>query len=171
MSDELHVIFGTGPLGLATMKALHKRGKRIRMINRSGRHPLDLPGEVEVVAGDAYKTDFTTTITQGAAVVYQCAQPAYNQWVTEFPPLQSSILEGTAANGAKLIVGENLYMYGDTHGQPIHERLPYTAQTRKGKVRAEMAEALLKAHRLGKVRVAMARAPGAQNDADPHPLG
>lgn len=77
MSDGLQVIFGTGPLGMATMRALHRRGKRIRVVNRSGKHPAGLPGEVEVFAGDVFKTDFTTTITQGAAVVYQCAQPTY----------------------------------------------------------------------------------------------
>jgi nucleoside-diphosphate-sugar epimerase len=127
------------------------------MVNRSGSRPADLPETIEVIPGDAYELAFTKHVTQGAEVVYQCAQPPYHQWVSDFPALQAAILEGTAANGAKLIVGENLYMYGDTNGQPIHENLPYAAQTRKGKVRAEMSEALLAAHRAGKVRVAMAR--------------
>ena len=54
-------------------------------------------------------------------------------------------------------MAENLYMYGDTDGRLIQESLPYAARTRKGKLRGEMAQALLEAHRLGKVRVAMAR--------------
>lgn len=157
MSEETHVIFGTGPLGIATMNALRKRGKKIRLVNRSGRRPADAPAEVEVAGGDAHQSDFTRRVTQGAAVVYQCAQPEYHRWVTEFPALQAAILEGTVANGAKLIVGENLYMYGDTNGLPIHEGLPYSAHTRKGKVRAQMTEALLEAHRSGEARVAMAR--------------
>lgn len=155
--SEQHVIFGTGPLGRATARALVKRGKTIKMINRSGSRPDDLPERFEVISGDAYNPEFTRQVTQGAKVVYQCAQPAYHKWVTDFPSLQATILEGAAANGAKLIVGENLYMYGDTNGQPIHEALPYAAQTRKGKVRAAMSEALIVAHRAGKVRGAMAR--------------
>jgi nucleoside-diphosphate-sugar epimerase len=157
MRKEMHVIFGAGPLGVATMNALRKRGKNVRLVNRSGRRPAEAPAEVEVRAGDAYQSDFTYQVTQDAAVVYQCAQPEYHKWVTEFPALQAAILDGAAANGAKLIVGENLYMYGDANGQPIHEALPYAAHTRKGKVRAQMAEALLEAHRSGKARVAMAR--------------
>lgn len=153
----MNVIFGTGPLAQATMRALLKRGQSIKMVNRSGKRPVEVPSSVEIVAGDAYNTEFIRSVTQGAAVVYQCAQPEYHQWVTKFPPLQAAILEGAAANGAKLIVAENLYMYGDTNGQPLHENLPYTARTRKGKVRGEMAQALLDAHRAGKVRVAMAR--------------
>lgn len=155
--SELNVIFGTGPLAQATMRALLKRGKSIKMINRSGKRLAEIPENVEIVAGDACSTDFTRSVTQGSSVVYQCAQPEYHKWITEFPPLQAAIMEGAATNGAKLIVGENLYMYGDTNGQPIHEGLPYAAQTRKGKVRAAMSNALWDAHRAGKVRVAVAR--------------
>lgn len=154
---EINVIFGAGALAQSVMRALHRRGKTIKMVNRSGKRPDGIPAEVEVTGGDAYNTDFTRSITRDAVVVYQCAQPAYKNWVTDFPPLQAAILEGAAVNGAKLIVGENLYMYGDINGQPIREDMPYAAQTRKGKVRAEMANALLEAHRQGKARVAMAR--------------
>ena len=155
--NELHVIFGTGALAKAVMHALKNRGKTIKMINRTGKRPAEIPASIEVIGGDAYNTDFTRSVTRGSDVVYQCAQPEYHHWVSQFPPLQSAIVEGAAANGAKLIVGENLYMYGDTDGQPMHEDLPYTAHTRKGKVRGMMANLLLEAHRTGKVRVAMAR--------------
>lgn len=154
---ELHVIFGTGPIGKATARELVRLGQRVRLVNRSGR-ATDLPAEVEIVQGDAYDPAFTTEVTRGAAAVYQCAQPEYHQWTTKFLPLQEAILEGAAANGARLVVMENLYMYGDTDGQPIRESMPYRAHTRKGKIRAQMAEALLAAHRAGKVRVAIGRA-------------
>jgi nucleoside-diphosphate-sugar epimerase len=154
---EINVIFGSGPLGQAVLRALLKRGKANKMVNRSGKRPEGVPVEVEIISGGAYNPDFTRSVTQGAAAVYQCAQPEYHQWVTRFPPLQAAILEGAAASGAKLIVAENLYMYGDTNGQPLYEGLPYAAQTRKGRVRGEMANALLEAHRQGKVRVAMGR--------------
>ncbi len=154
---EVQVIFGTGPVGKATARELTRLGHRVRMVNRSG-HAAELPAEIEIVKGDAYDPAFTTAVTRDAAAVYQCAQPAYHEWVTKFMPLQDAILAGAAANAAKLIVMENLYMYGDTDGQPIRESLPYRAHTRKGKIRAQMAEALLSAHRSGKVRVAIGRA-------------
>jgi nucleoside-diphosphate-sugar epimerase len=155
--SELHVIFGAGPLAQATMRALLKRGKMVKMVNRSGKRPAEVAPSVEIAGGNACSVDFTREATKGAAVVYQCAQPAYHQWPELFPALQAAILEGAAANMAKLVVGENLYMYGDTGGQPIHQGLPYAARTRKGRVRGEMAKALLEAHRAGKVRVSMAR--------------
>ncbi len=155
--SEIHVIFGTGPLGQSVMRALERRGKCVKMVNRSGRRPADVPAHIQIAGGDAYNTNFTRAVTRGADVVYQCAQPEYHRWTQEFPALQAAILEGAAASGAKLIAGENLYMYGDTGGKPMHEDLPYAAQTRKGRVRAEMAQALLEAHREGKVRTASAR--------------
>jgi nucleoside-diphosphate-sugar epimerase len=155
MSTNKHVIFGAGPLGQAVARELVKRGLTVTLVNRSGQAPAGLAG-VQMAAGDAYSLDFTRQACQGAAVVYQCAQPHYHEWVEKFPPLQASIVEGAASAGAKLVVGENLYMYGEVDG-PLHEGLPYAATTRKGRVRAEMAEALLAAHRAGKVRVAIAR--------------
>ena len=151
---DLHVVFGSGPLGMSVVRELARRGKPIRVVN--GRSRPELPPGVELLSGDAYDASFARQAAQDAAVVYQCSQPGYTQWPAKFPPLQESILEAAAAVGAKLIVGENLYMYGQVDG-PIHEDLPYAPNTRKGKVRAAMAEAALAAHRQGKVRVALAR--------------
>jgi hypothetical protein len=33
-NSELHVVFGTGPVGLAVMAALVAQGKRVRLVNR-----------------------------------------------------------------------------------------------------------------------------------------
>ena len=153
--SKIHVIFGSGPLGQAVMRALIERGVRVRLVNRSGR--ADVPASVEVVAGDAYNADTVAALTRDAAVVYQCAQPAYHEWVEKFPPLQATIVEGVSRSGAKLVVGDNLYMYGRVNG-PIRESLPYAATTRKGRVRGQMAQALLAAHHHGDIRVAIGRA-------------
>ena len=155
--SELHVIFGTGPLGKWTARELVKMGKTVRMVNRSGKADR-LSAEVEIVAGDAYDVVKNIAVTKGATAIYQCAQPHYYEWVEKFPRFQAAITEAAAKNGAKLIVGDNLYMYGDTHGQPIREDLPYQPHTKKGKVRAEMANAVMEAHRNGKIRAAIGRA-------------
>ena len=51
MNTGLHVIFGTGAIGLATLDALSHRGRTVGLVNRSGKAPV--PEDVEVVAGDA----------------------------------------------------------------------------------------------------------------------
>jgi nucleoside-diphosphate-sugar epimerase len=156
--NELHVIFGTGALGKWTARELVKLGKPVRMISHSGKVDSRIPAGVEVVQGDAYDTHHNIEVTKGATAVYQCAQPQYHEWAEKFPPMQKAILDAVAANGAKFIVGDNLYMYGDTDSQPIREDMPYQPHTKKGKVRAEMSTAVMGAHRAGKVRAAIGRA-------------
>jgi nucleoside-diphosphate-sugar epimerase len=154
-SNELHVIFGTGPLGKATMRELLKQGKRVRMVNRKG--AAEVPAEVEIMKGDATDPASTRQLSEGASVVYNCTNPPYTKWPEMFPPLQAGILEGAAAAGAKLVSAENTYMYGEVDG-PQTENLPNAAHTRKGRTRARMAEDLLAAHQSGKVRAAIGRA-------------
>src|SRR5215217_406669 len=158
MSDngELHVVFGTGPVGMSVMDALVQRGKRVRMANRSGR--ASVPEGVEVLGGDAADPTFTREASEGASVVYFALNPPYDKWPELFPGLQAGVLEGAASAGAKLIAMENLYMYGPTDGRPLTEDLPYAANTRKGRVRARMSEELIEAHKSGRVRLAIGRA-------------
>lgn len=155
--SNIHVIFGTGPVGRAVMQELVSHGQSVRMVNRRGEMP-DVPPGVEVRAGDAYQREVVRELTRDATIVYQCAQPAYTQWAEKFPTLQAAILEGAAINGAKLVVADNLYMYGAPNGKPIHEAMPYAPHTRKGRTRAEMAEAALAAHQEGRARVVIGRA-------------
>ena len=153
--NKLHVIFGTGPLGMAVMRALTAKGETVRMVNRSGK--ANVPVSVSVLAADVYNLESAREACKGAKVVYQCAQPPYHEWVQKFPPLQANILEAVASAGAKLIIGENLYMYGEVLNRPLTEDLPAVAITRKGRIRAQMAEAVLAAHKNGKVQIAIGR--------------
>ncbi len=167
-AESLHVVFGSGPAGRALADALTEKGRRVRVVNRSGQ--ADTPAGAELVGGDAADPAFTREVCAGATVVYNCLNPGYRNWPEAFPPLQDGVLAGAAAAGAKLVSMENLYMYGPTAGRPLREDLPYAAQTRKGKTRAKMALGLLEAHRQGQVRVAIGRAsdffgPGALESA------
>jgi nucleoside-diphosphate-sugar epimerase len=155
-NGELHVVFGTGPVGMSVMDELIREGRRVRMVNRRGR--ASVPEGVEVVGGDATDEAFAREASEGASVVYFALNPPYDKWPELFPPLQAGVLEGAASAGAKLIAMENLYMYGSTDGRQLTEDLPYAPNTRKGRVRARMSEELMEAHRSGRVRVAIGRA-------------
>jgi nucleoside-diphosphate-sugar epimerase len=151
-----HVVLGTGAIGRAVMEELVRRGEFVRMVNRSGRID-DLPAGVEVIASDLYDPANVGEVTRGATVVYQSAQPNYNQWSEKFPLLQKSIIDGLSGSDVKLVIVENLYMYGDTDGKSMTEATPYHAHTRKGRTRAEISKAAFQAHREGRVKVTSAR--------------
>ena len=155
-NDELHVVFGTGPVGLAVMDELVAKGVRVKMVNRNGR--AKLPQGVEIRGVDATDPERTREVCDGASVVYNCLNAPYNRWPEMFPPLQNGVLEGAAFAGAKLVAIENLYLYGRVGSKPMTEDLPYAATNRKGRTRAVMARDLMAAHEEGKVRVAVGRA-------------
>ena len=151
-----HVVLGTGAIGRAVMDELVKRGETVRMVNRSGKMD-EVPTGVEVVASDLYYREKVREVTQGAKVVYQSAQPHYHEWPEKFPALQRSIIEGLPGTGTKLVIVENLYMYGEMNGRALSEDMPYKAHTRKGKVRGEISRAAFEAHQQGCLRVTAAR--------------
>ncbi|MBE2268062.1 MAG: NAD-dependent epimerase/dehydratase family protein [Anaerolinea sp.] len=151
----LHVIFGAGPVGLATMRELVKAGERVRIVNRSGK--VSAPAGVEVCAGDASDKAQTRKLAQGAETVYFCVNPPYHEWAEKFPPMHTAILDAAIHTGAKLIAMENVYAYGEVD-RPMTEDLPYNAHTKKGQVRAKMSEELWNAQKRGDVRAAIARA-------------
>lgn len=150
----MEVILGAGPLGRAVMKELLRRGKKVRMVNFSGK--ANVPDGVEVMQADLMSESGALTALKGAKNVFQCAQPPYHKWDGQFQRLMSNITKAAAHHKTNLVMGDNLYMYGEVKGS-IHEGLAYEASTRKGKVRAEVARELLDLHRKGTVRVTIGR--------------
>ena len=152
----MHVVFGaSGPLGSAVIRELVARGKPARAVTRSD--TVTAPEGVEVVRGDATDRDSVLPACRGATVVYHCACAPYTDWPAQLPPIMHGIIEGASSAHARLVFGDNLYMYGPVTG-PITEDLPYDAQGPKGRTRAAMAETLLEAHAAGKVRATIGRA-------------
>lgn len=153
---DMHVVFGTGAIGLALIDELAHAGLPARAVNRSGYAPV--PDGVEVIGGDASDPVFTTNATAGATVVYQCLNPPYHRWAEQFPPLQDAVVAAARSAGARYVSFENVYMYGDTGGAPMSETTPQRAHTRKGAVRAAMADQLRRLHDAGDLAVTTARA-------------
>jgi nucleoside-diphosphate-sugar epimerase len=153
---DVHLVFGTGAIGIALIQELDEMGLRVRAVNRSGH--ADVPDGVEMIAGDASNPEFTAQAGKDAAAVYQCLNPPYHQWAVLFPLLQNGAVHAARTTNARYVSFENTYMYGDTHGAPITETTPLRADTRKGKVRLAMAEQLRELHDNGSLAVATARA-------------
>ncbi|MBK6794256.1 MAG: NAD(P)H-binding protein [Anaerolineales bacterium] len=151
-----HVVLGTGAIGRAAANELVKRGETVRMVSRSGKMD-ETPAGVEVVSADLYDSAKVKEVTRGAKVVYQASQPEYTQWPEKFPSLQKSIIDGLSGSEAKLVLVENLYMYGEVNGSSMTEDMPHNAHTRKGKTRSEMSKAAFEAHKAGKLKVTAAR--------------
>jgi len=71
--------------------------------------------------------------------------------------MTATVADACAAAGARLVLADNLYMYGPVRG-PIDEDSPMQPTSRKGQVRRRMAEDLLERHRQGQLEVVVGRA-------------
>ena len=151
-----HIIFGTGQVGLTLIEELLARGRKVRIVNRSGQ--ASVPAGVEVQAADATDPAAVAELCRDAAVAYHCMSAQYHQQCEVLPRMQQAMIAGVGATGAILVALDDLYMYGETHGQMITEKTPHAATTRKGAVRRQIAQDYLRAHQEGKVKVALGRA-------------
>lgn len=149
-----HVILGKGPVGTTLTAQLVDQGHAVRVLSRSGGTSTQA---VEHVAVDASDSAAFTAAARGADVLYNCANPPYDKWVEQWPPLAQALLTAAEATGAGLVIMGNLYPYGLVHG-PMTEDLPLAAPGTKGQVRARMWQQALAAHEAGRVRVTEARA-------------
>lgn len=155
MSGTTHVIIGAGATGSATARLLATTGRTVRVITRSGSGP-NLPG-VELIAADATDQDQLIRLTADAEAIYNCANPPYHRWTTDWPPLAASLLAAAETNDAVLVTLSNLYGYAPPT-TPMRATDPLDPPSIKGGVRAAMWADALSAHNQGRVRVTEARA-------------
>ncbi|WP_210592961.1 NAD-dependent epimerase/dehydratase family protein [Streptomyces sp. GESEQ-35] len=151
----LHTVLGSGPAGTTLARELVCRGHAVRLVDRKGDGPA-IEG-VERYAADVSTVDGARTAVAGADVVYHCLNVGYHLQVEVMPRIQDAVLGAVEASGARLVVLDTLYPYGETGGAVMTEDSPWKATTRKGRMRAELDERYLAAHREGRAGVVLGR--------------
>ena len=145
-----HLVVGAGPIGTRTATLLADAGAHVRIVTRSGSGPVH-PG-VERVAADAADAPRMRSLATGTTAIYNCANPAYTRWGTDWPPIAAALLEAAEASGAVLATVSNLYGYGAVTA-PIGADNPLDPCDAKGEVRVRMWLDALAAHEAGRARV------------------
>ncbi len=147
-----HTIFGAGQVGLLLARELLFAGHRVRLVRRgeAGRAQPRLTW----MRGDVTDATFAGEACAGADVVYDCTNPAaYHRWPQLLPALRTAVRMAATRARARLVVLDNLYMYGRPTSEPFDEGTPHRPCSRKGELRARLHGELFDAHRRGDVRV------------------
>jgi nucleoside-diphosphate-sugar epimerase len=144
----LHVVAGAGPVGSAIATLLAEQGHDVRVLTRSGSGP-DQP-HIEKIRLDATSAPSLSKATEGAVALYNCVNPPYTQWATDWPPLTASFLAAAEAARAVLVTISNLYGYGPVD-HAMRESDPLAATSAKGRARAQGWKDTLAAHQAGRV--------------------
>jgi nucleoside-diphosphate-sugar epimerase len=181
---EADLVIGAGVIGSRVAWMLAEGGHRVSVVSRHGATPAGVsrrgsgPAGVSRLAADAADGEAMARLAEGAAVIYNCVNPAYHRWPTDWPPIAASVLGAAARSGAVLVTLSNLYGYGPAarslgvgaydQAHPMTEATPLAATGRKGQVRARVWQDALAAYQAGRVRVTEVRAsdfvgPGAES--------
>ena len=155
-SQQLHVVLGAGGIvGDETIAELKRRNLPVRSVRRSASTLADS------VQADLLSVDQVTDAVRGASHIYLCAGLKYTAatWQREWPVVMDNVISAAKATDARIVFVDNIYMYGPPPLQnPITENHPLNPTSKKGKVRKQIAQALLDAHDRGDVRALIARA-------------
>jgi nucleoside-diphosphate-sugar epimerase len=151
---SLHVVVGHGPIGSTVAQQLAAAGEDVRVLTRTGGAST---GRIEHLAVDATDAGALTAASRGAATIYNCANPPYHRWATDWPPLAGSLLAAAEATGAVYAITGNLYPYGPQSG-PMTEATTDGAIDDKGRIRATLWRDAKALHDAGRIRAVEVRA-------------
>ena len=131
-----HVVVGGGAVGNGVARELLLAGHEVTQVSRRGGA---VPG-ARPMAQDAGNGPALAALTTGADALYNCVNPPYDKWVTDWPPVAAAMLHAAEQSGAGLVTMGNLYPYGPVDA-PMTEALPDVGTGTKARVRAAMWQA------------------------------
>ena len=150
-----YVIIGAGAIGPAVARQLVNAGHQVRVVSRRGLGPSH--PNIELVAADASDAEQLSSVAKGATAIFNCANPAYHRWSTDWPPIATALLHAAEVTGADLVTLSNLYVYGHVTA-PMSPGDPMSATYEKAQVRATMWRDAQRANDEGRVRTTEVRA-------------
>ena len=151
-----HLVIGSGPVGSGIAQRLADQGLPVTVFTRSGTGPVH--PSITLAKGDATDAAAIARHAEGAATIFNCANPPYHRWGTDWPPMHQAIMTAAERTGAVVVMMDNLYAFGTDRPMPMKPTDPLLATGEKGSVRARMATELLAAHAAGRLRATLARA-------------
>ncbi len=153
----MQTILGAGgAVGKALATALTKYTSDIRLVGRNPKkvndtditHPADLLSPEEVNKAVA-----------GSDVVYLMVGLVYKTkvWQKQWPLVMQNTIDACKAHNAKLVFFDNVYMYDREALNHMTEETAVRPSSDKGRVRAHIADMVLKAHEKGEIKALIAR--------------
>ena len=157
MTGPIHIL-GYGPVGRALAERLSAAGRPVVVAQRS--RPADLPSGAQFKACDVLDAASVTAACAGAAQVVLAIGLPYDSrvWARDWPVAMANTLNACEAAGARLLLIDNLYMYGPQTAA-LTEDMPLTGCGAKPRARSQVTRLWRAAADEGRVVVAALRAP------------
>jgi nucleoside-diphosphate-sugar epimerase len=154
----MHTILGAGgSIGNALQQELEQNNQTIRLVSR---RKIATTGATSWKQADLCNFQQTLEAAKGSQVLYLCAGLRYDVgiWKEQWPLIMENAINVAKETGARLIFFDNVYMYGLVRGQML-ETTSYNPCSKKGEIRAKIADQLMSETSRGNLRASIARSP------------
>lgn len=158
-----HLIVGfTGGIGRATAKALLEKGESVvalvRSLEKAKKYGEGL-AEIEFIQGDAANLSDVEKALGNCSTIYHCTNVPYPNWEADARELLSVSIAAAINQKAKFVFPGNVHVYGKAQQTLVNEGHPHSALTKKGKIRIEMEQMLVRANKEYGLRFCIVRMP------------
>lgn len=154
----MQVILGSGgAIGNDLAKELKKYTVKIRLVSRN---PKKINDNDELVKCDLTDENALDNALKGCKVAYLTVGLPYTvkTWQEQWPVIVKNTIAACKKHKTKLVFFDNIYMYHPDKLNPMTEETEISPTSKKGKVRAEIAQMVLDEIKTGKFEALIARA-------------
>ena len=150
------ILGSTGPIGTELAKQLIHYTDKIRLVSRNPKkvNPTDT-----LLAADLTNAEDVDKAIAGSQIAYLTVGLEYkiHVWKQTWPTLMRNAIEACKKHDCKLVFFDNVYMYDRDFLSNMTEETPIRPTSKKGEIRAEIAELLLNETRKGNLTALIAR--------------
>jgi len=153
----MQTILGAGGvIGDELAKALTEYTDAIRIVSRN---PKKVNDTDETFTADLTDPEQVSEAVKGSDVTYLVVGLKYEikVWRDLWPKIMLNTIEACKKHHSKLVFFDNVYMYGKVDGV-MTEKTPVNPCSKKGEIRAHIAEMLLSGVKSGNLKALIARA-------------
>jgi len=166
----MQTILGSGgAIGVELARALKGYTNQIRLVSRNPRKVNDSD---ELMVADLLNPAEVRKAVEGSEVVYVTVGFQYSAkvWKENWPKFIRSVIDACKEFQAKLVFFDNIYMYDSNFLNGMNEETPINPSSKKGKIRAEIAQTIMDEVIGGKLTALIVRSadfygPGIRNSS------
>ncbi len=153
----MQTILGSGgAVGIELARALKEYTSQIRLVSRN---PKKVNETDEIFPADLLNPTEVNEAVKGSSIVYVTVGFPYNlkTWKESWPKFTENVIDACIANKCKLVFFDNIYMYDLNYLNGMDEETPINPPSKKGKIRADIADMIMSNVKDGNLTALIAR--------------